>query len=195
MSRVDEKLRQNREKLERRLADIRADEDLTREAKARMMRPVYEEAKREERRLHEERRSGLVERARAAERKAFAAPALHGSDPALVQMNYRAALDSVEGITDPGALARKLERAVITGDKTLARAVAWRANDYGADRVVTAYLDSDEDARKDWTEWADAHGAMAGSGLGETFDAGIPTLEEPDELQSKAWSATGASTA
>lgn len=192
---VDEKLRQNREKLERKLAEIRAEEDLTREAKARRMRPVYEEAKREERRLHEERRSGLVERTRAAERKAFAAPAMPGADPALMQMNYRSALDSVEGITDPDTLARKLERANMTGDRTLARAVAWRANDYGADRVVTAYLDGDEDARKDWTEWADAHTDMQGSGLGETFDTGIPTLEEPDELQRIAWSATGASTA
>lgn len=56
MTKIDEKLRLNREKLERKLAEIRADGDLTREAKARRMRPVYEEAKREERRLHEERR-------------------------------------------------------------------------------------------------------------------------------------------
>ncbi len=183
MSTIQDKLRQNREKLQRQLAEIRADEDLTREAKARRMRPVFEEAKREESRLHEERRSGLAKRTRAAERKAFAPPALRGADPALIQMNYRAALDSVEGIADVAELTRKLERAVITGDKTLARAVAWRANEYRADSVVKAYLDSDEEACKDWTAWADAHTEMSGSGLGETFDSGIPTIEEPDELR------------
>ena len=184
MSTIDEKLRQNREKLTRELAEIRADGDLTREAKARRMRPIYEAAKSAERRLREEKRSGLVEKTRAAERKAFAPPALSGADPALLQMNYRAALDSVEGITDAGELARKLERANMTGDKTLARAVAWRANDYGADQVVRTYLDSDEGAREDWTEWADAHTDMEqAQTMGSSFSSGVPPIEEPDELK------------
>ncbi len=181
---IDEKLRKNRENLQRKLAQIRADEDLTREAKARRIRPLYEEAKREERRLRQERRDGLTERTRAAERKAFAPPALQGADPALVQMSYRAALDSVEGITDVAELARKLERATITGDRALARAVAWRANDYGADQVVRTYLDTDEAARRAWTEWADAHTELEqAQQLGVSFSSGVPPIEEPDELR------------
>lgn len=181
---VNEKLRTNRERYGRKLAEIKQDTDLTAEAKARRIAPVYKEAKAEEARLRQVRRDELAERTRAAEpRKAFAPPALRGSDPALVQMNFRSALDSVERINDNAELARKLERATSTGDRTLARAVAMRANERGADHVVTAYLDSDEQARKDWIEWADAHSEMVGSGLGETFDSGIPALEGPSELQ------------
>ncbi len=184
MTTIDEKLRKNRENLQRKLEEIRQDADLTREAKARRLEPAYREAKREEARLRQERRDGLAQRTRAAERKAFAPPALSGSDPALVQMNFRSALDSVEGITDPGVLARKLERANMTGDRTLARAVAWRANDYGADGVVRAYLDTDAEARKDWTEWADAHAEQEqAQRMGASFASGVPPIEEPDELR------------
>ena len=183
MSTIDDKLRQNRDRYQRKLTEVRADQDLSREGKARKLRPAFEEAKREEARLRQARRDELAERTSDAERKAFAPPALRGSDPALVQMNFRSALDSVEQINDNAELARKLERATLTGDRTLARATAIRANELGADHVVTTYLANDEQARKDWTEWADAHAEMAGSGLGETFDSGIPTLEEPSELR------------
>ena len=60
---------------------------------------------------------------------------------------------------------------------------AIRANERGADHVVSAYLANDEQARKDWTEWADAHSEMSGSGLGETVDSGVAPVEEPDELR------------
>jgi hypothetical protein len=183
MSNIDDKLRQNRERFGRKLEDVRGDNDLSLEGKARHIAPLYQAAKAEEARLRQARRDGLAERTRAAERKAFAPPSLRGSDPALTEMNFRAALDSVEKITDNAELARKLERATLTGDRTLARAAAIRANELGADRVVTAYLATDEQAQKDWTQWADAHAEMAGSGLGETFDSGIPSLEEPDELR------------
>ncbi len=184
MSTIDEKLKKNRENLQRKLGEIRQDADLTREAKARRMRPLYEDAKREESRLRQGLRDGLAQRTRAAERKAFAPPALRDADPAASQMNYRAALDSVEGITDAGVLARKLERATITGDRTLARAVAWRANDYGADGVVRAYLDTDTEARKDWTEWADAHAEQEqAQRMGASFASGVPPIEEPHELR------------
>ena len=180
---IVEKIRANRDRYQRKLADIQQDNDLTAEAKARQLRPVFDEAKREEARLRQVRRDELAERTSDAERKAFAPPPLRGSDPALVQMNFRFALDSVEKITDTAELSRKLERATLTGDRTLARATAIRANELGADHVVTTYLANDEQARKDWTEWADAHAEMSGSGLGETFDSGIPTLEEPSELR------------
>jgi hypothetical protein len=180
---VNEKLRANRERFGRKLEEVRADNDLSREGKARRLKPLFEEAKVEEARLRQVRRDELAQRTSDAERKAFAPPALRGSDPALVQLNFRFALDSLEKITDTAELARKLERAVITGDRTLARAAAIRGNELGADRVVTAYLATDEQARKDWLEWSDAHAEMAGSGLGETFDSGIPSLEEPDELR------------
>jgi hypothetical protein len=183
MSAIDDQIKRNRDRYQRRLEEVRDDTDLSQEGKARKLRPVFEEAKREEARLRQARRDGLAERTRDAERRAFSAPVLRGSDPALTQMNFRFALDSVEKITDTAELARKLARATSTGDRTLARAAAIRANEIGADRVVSDYLATDEPARKDWTEWADAHAEMSGSGLGETFDSGIPALEKPDELR------------
>jgi len=180
---INDKLKTNRERFTRKLEDVRADNDLSREGKARRLAPLYQEAKAEEARLRQVRRDELAKRTSDAERKAFAPPSLRGADPALVQMNFRSALDSVEQINDNAELARKLERATLTGDRTLARACGIRANELGADHVVTTYLANDEQARKDWVEWSDAHSEMAGSGLGETFDSGIPTLEEPSELR------------
>jgi len=190
MSAIDEKLKANRDLFVRKLEQVRADSDLSREGRARRLAPLYQEAKVEETRLRQARRDELAKRTSDAERKAFAPPSLRGADPALVQMNFRSALDSVEQINDNAELARKLERATLTGDRTLARAVAIRANELGADHVVTTYLANDEQARKDWTEWADAHSEMSGSGLGETFDSGIPTLEEPPELRGYAQEAS-----
>ena len=136
MSNIDDRLKANRDRFTRKLEEIQRDPDLSREGKARQLKPLYEEAKAEEARLRQARRDGLAERTSAAERKAFAPPALRGSDPALAQMNFRAALDSVERINDNAELARKLERAVTTGDRTLARAVAIRANELGAELAV-----------------------------------------------------------
>jgi hypothetical protein len=183
MSTIDDQIKRNRDRYQRRLEEVRDDTDLSQEGKARKLRPVFDAAKAEEARLRQARRDGLAERTRAAERKAFAPPSLRGSDPALTEMNFRAALDSVEKITDTAELARRLERAVITGDRTLARAAAIRGNEIGADRVVTSYLATDEQAQKDWLEWSDAHSEMAGSGLGSMFDSGIPNIEEPSELR------------
>ncbi len=151
MSNQNEKIRANRDRYQRKLEEARADQDLTSEAKARRIAPVYKEAKAEEARLRQARRDGLAEKTRGAERKAFAPPSLRGAEPALVQMNFSSALDSVEQINDNAELARKLERATLTGDRTLARACGIRANELGADHVVTTYLANDEQARKDWT--------------------------------------------
>jgi len=183
MSTIDEKLKASRDLFVRKLEEVRADSDLSREGRARHIAPLYQGAKVEEARLRQARRDELAQRTTDAEHKAFAPPSLRGADPALVQMNFRFALDSVEKITDTAELSRKLERATLTGDRTLARACGIRANEIKADHVVTTYLANDEEARKDWLEWSDAHAEMSGSGLGETFDSGIPTLEEPSELR------------
>ncbi len=88
---IVEKIRGNRDRYQRKLADIQQDNDLTAEAKARKLRPVFEEAKREEARLRQARRDELAGRTSDAERKAFAPPALRGSETALLQMNFRRA--------------------------------------------------------------------------------------------------------
>lgn len=186
MSTIDEKLRANRERYGRKLEQVRADSDLSREGKARQLRPVFEEAKAVDTRLRSERMEGLREKVRDTEHEAFKAPALRNADPAAMQMNYRHALDAVDGITDARVLSSRLERAVITGDKSLARAVAWRANELQHDGVVNAYLDSDSDsdARRKWTAWAEAHTeAERVEQLGETLGFGDAPIQEPPELR------------
>jgi len=181
---IVEKIRANRDRYQRKLADIQQDNDLTAEAKARKLRPVFEEAKAVDTRLRSERMEGLREKVRDTEREAFAAPPMRGADPALTQLNYRHALDSVEPTTDPELLARKLDRANGTGDRTLARATAWRANQIGADGVVRAYLDSDEDANRKWAAWAEAYADVEQiERLGESLGFGDLPIAEPPELR------------
>ncbi len=184
MSNQNEKIRANKARYERTLEQVRADGDLSPEGKARKLRPVFEEAKALDTRLRSERMEGLREKVRDTEREAFKAPALRNADPAAMQMNYRHALDAVDGITDARILSSRLERAVITGDKPLARAVAWRANELQHDGVVNAYLDSDSDARQKWTAWAEAHTeAERVEQLGETLGFGDVPISEPPELR------------
>ncbi len=181
---IDEQIKRNRDRYERKLADIQQDNDLTVEAKSRKLRPVFQEAKAVDDKLRGQRMADLREKVRDTEREAFAAPALRNADPAAMQMNYRHALDAVDGITDARILSSRLERAVITGDKSLARAVAWRANELQHDGVVNAYLDSDSDARRKWTAWAEAHTeAERVERLGETLGFGDVPISEPPELR------------
>jgi hypothetical protein len=129
-------------------------------------------------------RAQTAERAASKGRKAFAAPAMHGADKALVAMNYRHALDSVEGLTDPKDLDSRLERAVLTGDAALARAVAYRANETGDGATVTKYLDTDGNARKAYEEWADAHEALQKlNDYGAELAFGYAEMEEPREVR------------
>jgi hypothetical protein len=181
---INDRLKANRERFGRKLEQVRNDSDLSPEGRARQLRPSFEEAKAVDSELRAERMADLREKVRTAEREAFAAPALRGSDPALLQLGYRNALDSVERITDNGELARKLDRAAGTGDKTLARAVAWRANQIGADGVVRAYLDSDEDANRKWAAWAEAYAEVERvERLGESLGFGDVPISEPPELR------------
>ncbi len=184
MSNQNEKIRANKARYERTLEQVRADGDLSPEGKARKLRPVFEEAKALDSKLRGERMADLREKVRAAERAAFAAPALRGADPALVQLNFRSALDVVEGIVDPSLLARRLDRALLTEDKALAKAVAWRANDLGAAGVVKKYMDTDEAASRKWTAWAEAFAEVEQiERLGESLGFGDVPISEPPEIR------------
>jgi len=181
---INDRLKANRDRYERKLADIQQDNDLTAEAKARKLRPVFQEAKAVDSKLRGERMADLREKVRDTEREAFAAPPMRGADPALAQLNFRHALDSVEPLTDPNLLARKLDRATSTGDTTLARATAIRANELGADAVVQTYMDSDEAANRKWAAWAEAYADVEQiERLGESLGFGDLPIAEPPELR------------
>ncbi len=184
MTDLDQKLRQNRERYSRKLAEIREDPDLNDGAKARRIEPLYREAKAEEAKLKQQRRAGFEEKALKAGREALGAPPMHGADPALKEMNYRSALLAVADVSDSGKLSALLEMAHDTGDKSLARAVAYRANGLQNDGLVRRYLAADEAAREKWEKWGQAHEELEReSTLGASLTSGIPALEEPDEMR------------
>lgn len=179
-----EQLRQRKADYERELERVRADRDYNDGAKARHSAPLYRRFKAEEKRVLDAMKAETAERAASKGRRAFEAPAMPGADKALVAMNYRSALDSVEGLRDTSALDARLERAVLTGDVALARAVAYRANEAGDVGVVNKYLDNDPDARKAWDEWADAHeGLQRLQNYGPDLAFGYAEVDEPREMR------------
>ena len=179
-----EELKGSKERFRAEVERVRADRDYNDGAKARHIAPLYHRFKAEEKRVLDAMKAETAERAASKGRGAFEAPAMPGADKALVAMNYRSALDSVEGLRDTSALDARLERAVLTGDVALARAVAYRANEAGDVGVVNKYLDNDPDARKAWDEWADAHeGLQRLNSYGADLAFGYSALEEPREMR------------
>jgi hypothetical protein len=186
-----DQLKTNRDRYRRRLEDIKADPDITAEAKARRLRPIYEEAKAIETRLLGEIRDELKKRVRSAEKEAFAPSNPFGSDPALAMMSARDAFERAARTTDQRELEGMLERAELLGDKTLKRAVAWRANELQAEGVVRRYLDSDEAARKSYETWVEAYGELEKvESFGDELGLGYASIEEPAELSARSFAAT-----
>ncbi len=184
MTDLDQKLRQNRERYSRKLEEIRQDPDLNDGARARRIEPLFREAKAAETKLKGQRRAGFEEKARRAGREALGAPSMSGADPVLAQLNYRNALLAVADVSDSGKLSALLEMAHDTGDKTLARAVAYRANGLKNDGLVRRYLDADEVAREKWEKWGQAHEELEReSTLGGQLASGVVDIEEPGELR------------
>jgi len=179
-----EELKGSKERFRAEVERVRADRDYNDGAKARHIAPLYRRFKAEEKRVLDAMKAETAERAASKGRRAFEAPAMPGADKALVAMNYRSALDSVEGLRDTSALDARLERAVLTGDVALARAVAYRANEAGDVGVVNKYLDNDPDARKAWDEWADAHeGLQRLQNYGPDLAFGYAEVDEPREMR------------
>ncbi len=179
-----EQLKARKADLGREIERIRGDRDLSEGAKARRIAPLFARFKAEERRVLDEMKAETALTAAKKGQKAFEPPAMFGADRALVAMNYRHALDGIEGLTDPKDLDARLERAVLTGDAALARAVAYRANETGDSATVTKYLDTDGDARKAYEEWADAHGDLQKlNDYGAELAFGYAEMEEPREVR------------
>ena len=82
------------------------------------------------------------------------------------------------------AFAARPERAALTGDTTLARAVAYRANEIDDSATVTKYLNTGENARKAYEEWADAHEDLQRlQNYGAELAFGYAEVEEPREMR------------
>jgi hypothetical protein len=148
---------ENREKAEREIERIRANRDLSDEARRRKIQEVYERSVAEHRELVEEERRAEAEAIASAERKVLGIPypeRSSASERAMIAMSYRDALDRAErSAADPEnstALLDLLERAEVAGDDLLARAVYHTATRRGARQVADTYLASRPTEQARW---------------------------------------------
>lgn len=132
---------------------IRANADLTREAKQRQIDEAYETASGRLAQIREEWKGGTQNSADSLTRRVFGAPAASATDA----ISLRDALDRVSRLESARDAADLLRRATQSGDEVLARAVAQHAFDQRSDFFTG----------REWTDVVD------------TFAAGRPELAEP----------------
>ncbi len=139
-----------------RIEDIRADEDLTLDAKKRRMKEVYEEARTQHGKLYDQQRQELAGKVERRRKEALSPPKKYGSDPETVQLSYRDALDRVSNISESKILSEKLQQAQITGDDVLAKAILARGYELEDESVVGAYFEKYPDHRQTWDRFMGA---------------------------------------
>ena len=152
---VDKAIRENRVRFEARVSELREDRDLSDEAKRRHMEEAYTAARARHERLAAEKQAAIAERLETARRAAFAPPRIRGADPAMLSMSYRDALDRAQ-TRDTRELEDLLERAEITGDEVLAKAILLRGYQREDERLVGRYLENRPEERRRWDEFMDA---------------------------------------
>lgn len=184
---------ENRAKAEREIEKIRANPDLSAEAKRRKIQEVYERSVAEHRELVEEERRAEAEAIASAERKVLGIPypeRSSASERAMIALSYRDALDRAERAAsdreDLGALLDLLERAEVSGDSLLARAVYHTATRRGVRQVADAYLASRPTEQARWERYMQVRNeARYSGGLEGLVLAGAESVRpaKPAELR------------
>ena len=148
---------------QREVERIRANPDLSAEAKRRMIGEATERAAEESKRLREEERDALQQTLASAEKKVLSIPYPERSstaERATIALSYRDALDRAEKAAadhdNPDVFPDLLERAEVSGDELLAVAVYHTATRRGARHVADAYLASRPTARRNWERYREA---------------------------------------
>lgn len=176
----DEQINQNARELESEVERIRQNPDLNDEAKQRMMQEAYKGAMNRHRELYGEREQGEQEVVRKIERNVFEVPVPYGAsdrDAESIRQSYRDASFRVSGMKQD-KLEQVLERAELTGDSILARAVYHEARTQGAFNVADRYLETRPKERKAWEGYAQLRQET------ESFDRLFRTVspQRPPEL-------------
>jgi hypothetical protein len=182
MSTITEKMQRNAKKYRERIEGIRRNWTLSDEAKRQDLEAAYSEAKSAHARLADEYRASVREGLQTTRKAAFSAPKV-GKDPAFDMLVYRDALERASHTTDQRTLSDMLERAEVTGDAPLARAVLYRGYELQSEGLVHSYFEKHPDELPTWeafTEAAEQHNTL--EALGITGAAGVPEPERPQEL-------------
>jgi hypothetical protein len=183
MTTTTDRMRRNAEKYREALAAIREDWTKSDAAKLQDIEAVFSEARSTHAQLEDEFRAELRERLTKARKRAFAAPTIPGSDKALQLVAYRSALDRVEQTRDARELSELLERAEVTGDHALARAVLYRGYTLQNEGLVQGYFQRHADELPTWEAFMSAaqeHNTLEERGV--TLATGVPAPDRAREL-------------
>ncbi len=180
---ITEKMQRNAQKYRERIEEIRRDWTRSEEAKRQDLEAAFAEARSTYSQLADEFRAEVRGRVETTRKAAFAPPKIAGSDKALELMAYRDALDAVARMDKSADLADLLERAEITGDAPLARAVLYRGYELQSEALLGSYLEKYPEEQQTWEtfmEAAEEHNTL--ETLGTSALTGVAEPESPQEL-------------
>jgi hypothetical protein len=152
---MNEKITENAVEFDHEVEAIRQNADLSDEAKHRMIQEAYDGATKRHQELIEEREQGNQDAVQTMERRIFEIPVPEGVrevEAEAFRQSYRDASFRVSGM-DSDQLQAVLERAELTGDTMLARAVYHEARLTGAFGVTDVYLEGRPKERQRWENY------------------------------------------
>jgi hypothetical protein len=144
--------------LDNAVARIHEDIDLTEEARNRMVKEVYEEARSKVARDVQDGKEELEADLKVARRMAFAPPVIEGRrvDESFVARWYADEVDKVRQITEPKELERRLQDALLINNLPAAKAILVRGYELRNTLIVTRYFESFPDERDVWDNFTEA---------------------------------------
>jgi hypothetical protein len=150
---------ENKQQLNERIEEIRANRDLNNAAKERMMQAALGEAQERHGDLVREREEAaareVVQRERAVFGLAYPKDVVTSGDREVFRQSYRDAAFRVFNM-EPENLERVLERAGRVGDEQLAQAVYHEAVERGMVSLANRYREERPDAKRRWDEYVAA---------------------------------------
>lgn len=182
---LNEQIEKNKRRHGTHIQEIREDADLNADAKRRRIQEVHQEAATKHSELFGQKKAEITTDMESKRRAAFAPPSISGADKASLAMSYRDSLDRVSKVDSDEGLREVLNRAQLTGDAVLAKAVLYRGYELESEGAVGAYLETYPAAQRGWDEFMEA--AQVANELErqeQMFGSLAP--EKPRELDSPA---------
>jgi hypothetical protein len=183
---MNQTMMENRTRYSEQIERIRANPDLSDEAKRRQIAAVHEEATQEHLRLVKEEREETQRALEQMERKLLGISYPENARPhekAIIALSYRDARDRVERAasdkTNPEALVELLTSAETSGDTQLAEAAFHVATVRGNRSVADSYLAKRPKVQSRWESYVEAR--KEAESLGGLVNASV-TPPRPQEL-------------
>lgn len=166
---------------QRLMKDIRDDRTLSPHGQQKKLAALYLDYKPRLEKLGAEEDATRQTRAKDLRRDLFGLPGYADPNTAI---SYRDAQDRAANVGDEQTALRLLSRAEISGDTSLAKALAARALDEGWNAAINQYADATPGSEAKFNELIDieSHG-KGSSGMAQILGAAMAyTIEKPSEL-------------